>query len=130
MAFTHTCDTSGPWSEEALDVLQKFPMVDIERFMGQHQSCFEKHRSQWGPPGCWLNSTHGTPACSTFATAAHPGGAACNCTCEEAPLGATPDARGLFVEDHAVAALRQLKQRNPNVSTIFYHDSGRMWTND
>ena len=34
------------------------------------------------------------------------------------------------MEDHTIAALRQLKQRNPNISTIFYHDSGRMWTND
>jgi hypothetical protein len=45
-------------------------------------------------------------------------------------VGATADGRGLYVEDHTVAALRQLKQRNPNISTIFYHDSGRMWTND
>ena len=49
---------------------------------------------------------------------------------EEAPLGLTTDGRGLFVEDHALAALRQLKARNPSMNTIFYHDSGRMWTND
>lgn len=131
MAFTHTCNTSGPWSEEALDVLAKFPLVNIERFMGQHERCFAAHREQWGPPGGWLNHTHGTPACShatsPAAGAAPPG---CNCTVEEAPLGLTADATGKFVEDHTLAALKQLKQRNPNITTIFYHDTGRMWTND
>ena len=119
MAFTHTCNVSGLWSEEALNVLSKFPMVNIERFMGQHQRCFERHRSQWGPPGCWLNNTHGNPACNTGVSGAHPVG--CNCSCEEAPVGSTVDARGLYVEDHTLAALRQLKDRNPNISTIFYH---------
>jgi hypothetical protein len=128
MSFTHTCNTSGPWSEEALDVLQKFQMVNIERFAGQHQSCFARRRKQWGPPGCWLNTTHGNPACNTNSGGLHHAG--CNCTCEEAPFSSTPDARGLYVEDHTLAALRQLKRRNPNISTIFYHDSGRMWTND
>ena len=44
--------------------------------------------------------------------------------------GATSAATGRFVEDHAVAALRQIKRRNANVSTVLYHDSMRMWTND
>eukprot|EP01045_Picozoa_sp_COSAG04_P012724 COSAG04_NODE_869_length_9750_cov_4.497047_1_plen_157_part_00 len=95
MAFTHTCNVSGPWSEEALDVLEKFPMVNIERFMGQHEQCFAKHREQWAAPGCWLNSTHGNPACSTAVGGTHHAG--CNCTCEEAPVGATPDGRDLCV---------------------------------
>ena len=34
------------------------------------------------------------------------------------------------MEDHAVAACRQLKTRNRNTTTIFYHDSANMWTND
>lgn len=141
MAFTHTCNVSGPWSEAALDVLQKFPMVNIERFMGQHQRCFAKHRRQWGAPGCWLNSTQGSPACDTWVDLGKPGGKhnwawasaglkGCNCTVEEAPRGATRDGTGVYVEERAVAALKQLKQRNANMSTIFYHDSGRMWTGD
>jgi len=125
MAFTHTCNASGPWSEDALDVLARFPMVTIERFMGQHERCFAKHRAQWGPPVGWLNRTHGDPSCRNLANEP-----ACNCTTEEAPLGATADARGLFVEDHAIAALRQIKARNASVATIFYRDSARMWTND
>ena len=66
MSFTHTCNVSGPWSEEALDVLQKFQIVNIERFMNQHQSCFAKHRAQWGGESCWLDVTGGTPGCDTF----------------------------------------------------------------
>jgi hypothetical protein len=31
MAFTHTCNMSGPWSDNALDVLSKFPLVRISR---------------------------------------------------------------------------------------------------
>lgn len=103
-------------------------MVNIERFMSQHELCFAKHRAQWGPPGGWLNHTHGDPGCSFAASSIHIPG--CNCTTEEAPMGTTADARGLYVEDHTTAALRQLKARNPNISTIFYHDSARMWTND
>ena len=122
----HSCNVSGPWSSEALDVLQKFPLVTIERFMGQHTQCFAKHKSQWGPPGGWLNHTHGNPACPTSGTLI----SGCNCTVEEAPPGLTTDARNLYVEDNTLAALKQIKQRNPNVSTIFYHDSARMWTND
>jgi hypothetical protein len=128
MAFTHTCNTSGPWSEEALDVLSKFPLVNIERFMGQHEQCFAAHRDQWGPPGGWLNNTHGMPACSHGTADSIPAG--CNCTVEEAPLGLTAHATGKYVEDHTIAALKQLKQRNPNITTIFYHDTARMWTND
>ena len=103
-------------------------MVNIERFMSQHEKCFAKHQSEWGPPGGWFNRSHGSPACS-FAAGSNPI-PGCNCTTEEAPLGLTADARGLFVEDHTIAALRQLKSRNPNMATIFYHDSARMWTND
>ena len=44
--------------------------------------------------------------------------AGCNCTVESAPLGLTPDATGQFAEDHIRAALRQLKERNPNISTV------------
>jgi hypothetical protein len=129
MAFTHTCNASGLWSEDALDVLAKFPMVNTERFMGQHKACFAKHRNQWGPPGGWLNQTHGNPTCPTAASGSvHLPG--CNCTTEEAPVGLTTDADGTFVEDHTLAAMKQLKARNPNISTIFYHDSARMWTND
>ena len=141
MSFTHTCNVSGPWSEEALDVLQRFPMVNIERFMGQHQSCFRRHRDQWGLPGCWLNATNGNPSCDTWLDRgsrkvghrwrwASAGLKGCNCTTEEAPLGATRDARGLYVEDHAIAALRQLKARNPEMAGLLYHDSARMWTGD
>ena len=45
-------------------------------------------------------------------------------------MGLTANARGLYMEDHAVAACRQLKTRNRNTTTIFYHDSANMWTND
>eukprot|EP01050_Picozoa_sp_SAG11_P003464 SAG11_NODE_196_length_12778_cov_6.887767_4_plen_152_part_00 len=109
------------------------PLVNIERFQAQHELCFAAHRQQWGPPGGWLNNTHGTPACShaTSPPAGSPTLATgCNCTVEEAPLGLTAHATGQFVEDHTVAALQQLKRRNPNITTIFYHDTGRMWTND
>ena len=106
----------------------RFPMVNIERFMSQHEQCFAKHRSKWGPPVGWFNHTHGDPACPTVAGGMPIPG--CSCTVEEAPLGLTADARGKFVEDNTAAALMQLKSRNPNMSTIFYHDSARMWTND
>ena len=66
-------------------------------------------------------------AVSPAAGAAPPG---CNCTVEEAPVGLTADGTGKFVEDHTLAALKQLKERNPKITTIFYHDTGRMWTND
>ena len=102
MTFTHTCNMSGPWSDAALDTLAKFPLVTIERFMGQYSHC------------PWSQQT-ARPA---------------NCTVEEAPVGLTDAATGLYVEDHAIAALRQLKRRNPKLAAIFYHDSGRMWTND
>ena len=102
MTFTHTCNMSGHWSDAALDILGKFPLVTIERFMGQYSHC------------PWNQQT------------ARPS----TCTVEEAPIGLTDAATGLYVEDHAVAALQQLKRRNPKIATIFYHDSGRMWTND
>lgn len=106
MAFTHTCNETGPWSDEALDVLAKFPLVTVERFMGQYASC---------PPGnrTWA---HGVPV---------------GCAAEEGPSGLTPTATGRYVEDHAIAALAQIKARSRGkTATIFYHDSGRMWTND
>ena len=104
MAFTHTCNETGPWSTQALDVLAKFPLVTVERFMGQFAHC---------RPTSWA---HGTPA---------------GCPSEEGPIGLTPHTSGLYVEDHAIAALRQIKQRSAGkTATIFYHDSGRMWTND
>lgn len=143
MSFTHTCNVSGPWSEEALDVLQRFPIVNIERYMAQHQTCFTRHRQQWaGPDGCWLNTTHGNPACSTWTGPGGPGTAGppwswesaglvgCSCDVEEAPIGLTPSATGLYVEDHLIAACKQLKERNQNLTTIFYTDSANMWTQD
>eukprot|EP01046_Picozoa_sp_COSAG06_P033197 COSAG06_NODE_3371_length_5438_cov_18.670350_1_plen_330_part_10 len=136
MAFTHTCNVSGPWSEDALDVLQRFPIVNIERYMSQHQHCFARHRSQWaGPSTCWLNVSHGNPACSTWTGPGGPGSngppwswqdaglAGCSCPVEEAPAGLTPSATDLYVEDHLISACKQLKERNANLTTIFYHDS-------
>jgi hypothetical protein len=136
MAFTHTCNVSGPWSEDALDVLQRFPIVNIERYMSQHQQCFARHRSQWaGPSTCWLNVSHGNPACSTWTGPGGPGSngppwswqgaglAGCSCPVEEAPAGLTPSATDLYVEDHLISACKQLKERNANLATIFYHDS-------
>ena len=130
MAFTHTCNMSGPWSGEALDVLTKFPLVNIERFQAQHELCFAAHKEDFGPPGGWFNQTSGTPACRHVNPHSPGYIAGCNCTVEEAPIGLTAHATGKFVEDHTIAALKQLKQRNPNITTIFYHDTGRMWTND
>ena len=105
MAFTHTCNMTGPWSEEALDVLAKFPLVTVERFMGQFSHCPPNHT--------WA---HGAPV---------------GCATEEGPMGPTPATTGQYVEDHAMAALRQIKERSGGkAATIFYHDSGRMWTND
>ena len=49
MAFTHTCNASGPWSGEALDVLAKFPLVTVERFMGQDTNGHS--RPEEGPKG-------------------------------------------------------------------------------
>lgn len=104
MVFTHTCNQSGPWSDAALDVLTKFPLVTIERFMGQHSHC---HPTSW---------PHGAPG---------------GCSPEEGPKGLTTAMTGLYVEDHAIAALRQIKEGSKGkTATIFYHDSGRMWTND
>ena len=94
--FTHTCNMSGPWSDAALDTLGKFPLVTIERFMGQYSHC------------PWNQQT------------ARPS----TCTVEEAPIGLTDAATGLYVEDHAVAALQQLKRRNPKITTIFYGGPG------
>ena len=132
MSFAHTSNESGAWSEEALDVLAKFPMVTIEKYQGQAERCFANHRRQWGPPGGWLNSTYGEPWCNFNVDGGNGPGqhAGCNCTVESAPLGLTPDATGQFAEDHIREALRQLKERNPNVSTLAYHDSNLMWTND
>ena len=134
MAFAHLSNESGAWSEEALDVLARFPMVTIEKYQGQAARCFARHRTQWGPPGGWLNSTYGEPWCNLDQPSSSGRGpgpdAGCNCTVESAPLGLTADATGRYAEDHIRVALQQLKERNPNVSTLAYHDSNLMWTND
>ena len=109
MAFTHTCNQSGPWSEAALDVISRFPLFNHERFMAQRQRCFEL----CGPAMFQRNN----PCVAT-------------CWPEEGPAGRTNWSHGQYADDHLIAGCKQLKQRNPRLACIFYHDSERMWTND
>ena len=109
MAFTHTCNQSGPWSEAALDVISRFPLFNHERFMAQHQRCFELCGAAMGQ--------RNNPC-------------AASCWPEEGPVGRTNWTNGLYADDHLIAGCKQLKARNPRIACIFYHDSERMWTND
>jgi len=37
-AFFHSCNLTGPWSSEALDIIQKFPMVTVEKGQGYNDT--------------------------------------------------------------------------------------------
>lgn len=38
MAFFHSCNESGPFSDRALDTITKFPLVTIEKGQGFHDT--------------------------------------------------------------------------------------------
>ena len=88
MAFTHTCNQSGPWSEAALDVISRFPLFNHERFMAQHQRCFELCGAAMGQ--------RNNPC-------------AASCWPEEGPVGRTNWTNGLYADDHLIAGCKQLK---------------------
>ena len=81
MTYVHACNSSGPWSDAALRTLAKFPLVTLERFHGQYTHC-----------AC--HSAHSPSPC---------------CAPEEGPTVLFPTARGAYVEDYAVPALRAIK---------------------
>jgi hypothetical protein len=39
MSFFHACNESGPFSERALDTIEKFPLVTVEKGQGFHEDC-------------------------------------------------------------------------------------------
>ncbi len=106
--YWHACNASGAFNETALDILQKFPLIVIEKGQGtlhSHASPFSRKYAH--PP-----------------KKTHPRNLIINNKQKQGENGTTP---GWHAEDYMLQAAKQIKARNQSIHTSFYWNTILDW---